>query len=123
MGDALKLYSRVSALLAMAADEKVQEAGAGAVMFAVITKNLSDSDVEDMAKLFGPCTSVDFGDGRVLTLNGRDAIAAQNELFSGAIEDYYAWLDACIEVNFKGALEKLRGATAKLSKKAVAPGA
>ena len=122
LASARKLYHRVQALLAMSADENVQNSGAGAVMFAVLTKNITDADIDDMVQLFGPCTTVDFMDGRVLSLGGRDGVAAQDELFAGAIEDFYAWLDACVEVNFKGALAKLRGATAKLTK-AVAPGA
>lgn len=106
-----KVYARVQRYLQLFATEAQVTLGVSAMLMAGMSDNIgSDDDIDWLCMTFGPSTTVDFGDGRVLPLSN---VGAQNELFMGSYEDQYEWLDACIEVNFKGIIEKLKGVLRK----------
>jgi len=103
---ARKAFGRVQKML-MVDEEGCVKTGLGVTMMAVMLGQVSDEDVEALVQLFAPNTSVDMGENRVVQLKDPKV---QDELWAGGLEDMYAWLDACIDVNFAGVLEKTRGA-------------
>ncbi len=87
----------------------------GLLMLASMQGALKEEDVDKLVAIFGPTTTVDFGDGTEPSLKD---VQNQNRVFAGAYEDVYAWLDACIEVNFGGLIEKTNAAVQKLAEAA-----
>ena len=102
-----KVYARIQAHIGSLYSVDVSETGATHLMVAGFAGRLTEEDIQFLCTQFAPTTVVDFGDGRVLPLKDD---AAQNELFMGAYEIQFDWLEACIEVNFRGVIEKLKGA-------------
>ena len=101
-----KVYARIQGHIGGLYAIDVSDTGATPLMVAGFAGRLSEEDIQFLCSQFAASTAVDFGDGRVLPL--KDDV--QSELFMGAYELQFAWLEACIEVNFKGIIEKLKGA-------------
>jgi hypothetical protein len=106
-GPARKALARVQKMITVSADA-AGEMGLSLTLLAATVGQLPEEDLEFLIGVFAPTTHVNMGDSREAAPLGNPKI--QDELWCGGLEDMYAWLDACIEVNFKGILEKLRGA-------------
>jgi hypothetical protein len=83
----------------------------GLMLLAGTANQLSPDDVQRLAVLFLPTTRVDFQDGEGDRPSRVQALKlCQEEVFCTAFERQLEWLDACIDLNFRSTLEKLRGA-------------
>ncbi len=114
VAEARKVYQRVQQLLAIVGDENLAESGLDPILVAGMSGALKENDLDYLCEKFGPTTTVDMGDGRVLVLKAD----VQNDLFAGNFEHMFEWLAACISVNFGGVIAKMRGALSTIGDKA-----
>jgi len=120
LAESRAVYAKVKKVLALKAEPPTKDLGSlstalGATMCTHMVEQMSEADLDAVVKALSGTTRVDFGDGRELSLGGRDGALTQSECFCGALELMFEWIDACLEVNFSGVLEKMRGASAKLA--------
>lgn len=93
------------------------------VFMAGISGKLTEAELSKLVELFGPTTTVDFQDGddrrpsRVLPLS---SVPAQDELWSGRLEDMLDWVDACIAFNFAGVIAKMHAAVEQATRQIAA---
>ena len=106
-----KVYSRIQRYLGAWTDAEANS-GLGPLMSVAIMGGLGDDDIAFLAEVFGPTTTVDMGDGRTLTLKDPKHV---DELFAGAFEAQVEWLEACVDFNFRGVIEKMKGVLQKLA--------
>lgn len=91
------------------------------LLLAGVAGQISDADMDRLVQVFGKATTVDFQDGnderpsRVLILSDDKNLG---EVFCGQLEDMYTWLDACVQLNFKGLIAKMKGAIIAVAAKA-----
>ncbi len=115
-GDARIVYSKLQRLMS-AFGEEAAEAGLGFFMFAGLAGAINDDDLKLYIDTFGKKTDVALGPNQSVILsddNNRQLV------FAGRFEMMFAWLDACIEYNFKGVMEKLSAAQRHMQAKSAA---
>jgi len=78
-------------------------------MLSALTSNLREEDLEACITAFAPCTQVQEGD---LIFFLKDKVALER-IFAGKIDLMFAWVTACIEVNFESVLVKMRAVAKK----------
>jgi hypothetical protein len=104
-----KVYARVQKYLALYSTDLQKETGMGPLMSVGLHSTLEESEVAFLVDAFAPVTQVELDAERTVMLGGKDGIKHQNEIFTAAYEDMFEWLDACIEINFRGVIEKMKG--------------
>lgn len=114
-----KVYDRLKRVLQFAfTDDKLLADGASPFMLAGLAGGVSDEDLEFYCNAFGDVTTVDVpGEQAPLSLK---APAVRERLFGvgGNFEDVFVWLDFAVQVNFAGAIAKMRGALQKAEARA-----
>lgn len=116
-----KAYAILHRALAVLGDKDVAEVGS--LLMASITGVLSEKEIEELVKIFGEVTIVDFNDADEKRSSRRlkpTEEAVLNELFAGQYEDVFVWLEKCIDLNFANIKAKMAGALELLAKKAEA---
>lgn len=113
VADTRKISAIVNKIVPILTDD--DSADLGGLLSAAMSGALTDAEIDKLVSVFAPVTQVDMGDDRVVSL--KDALV-QDELWSGAIELQYEWLQKCIDLNFEGLLGKSRAAVAKMLAKA-----
>lgn len=82
----------------------------GALLLAGLAGTLPADALERLVDTFAPLSLVHIPEeGKPDRVCKLDAKGIQDEVFAGALELQLAWVEACIEANFKGLLEKTRG--------------
>jgi hypothetical protein len=101
-------------------DESVEAGRMSVFMLAGMGGALPAEDLELYVKTFGAATTCTFADGRVLSLkkipaskNGPE-VNPMDEVFSGALDQMFEWLDACARLNFGSLIEKTRAGLASV---------
>lgn len=113
-----KVYNRIQKLLAVVGDASLKESGLDPILIAGMAGHLNDGDLEFLCDKFGPsCTVKVQRNGQEAELKVSDK-AVTEELFAGNFEDMFAWIAACIEVNFAGLIVKMRSALSSFGDKA-----
>lgn len=115
--EALKVYCNFQKLIAAFFDDSKPD-GLSLFQIAGLLGHVSHEDLKWYVEAFGPSTTVDFGDGRVLPLvhvpanfaKGLPEVDPVAECFGGALEDMFTWLDECARFNFAGLIAKTAGA-------------
>jgi len=105
VGEARKIFFKIQGILQMH-DEKSDTLGMDPSLLAAITSHLKEEDLEVCVAAFAPCTQVIEDD---LTFFLKDKLA-MDRIFGGRIDLLFAWVSACIHVNFSGVIEKMRAA-------------
>jgi hypothetical protein len=70
-----------------------------------LADRLDSKDLAWLCERFGECSSCAFPDGREMPIAGN-----HDEVFAAAYDTMFEWLEFCLEVNFRGFLEKLQRA-------------
>lgn len=108
--DGRKVYARVQKYMALYSTDIQKETGMGPLMSIGIHSGLEESEISFLVGVFAPVTTVELDAERTVMLGGKDSAKHQDELWAAAYEDMFEWLDACIEINFRGVIEKMKGA-------------
>ncbi len=114
----LPVYCRFQELLAVFLDEDASKKAGELAIFQLVglAGKLNFAELDYYIKAFGPSTTVDFADGRVLALKVVPATKSApevdplSELFTDNLPDMFKWLDACVRFNFGGTIEKTASA-------------
>lgn len=109
-----KVYHRIQKLMAIVGDEDNLK-GIDPIFAAIFAGAVDEADVDFLIAKFATVTTVDMGDGRVVSLKDQKV---QDELFAGNLESLFAWLSACVNVNFAGVIAKTRSALSNFGDKA-----
>ena len=116
LASARKVFARLQRVLALYADRDMAAEGLSPIVCANLAGALSEADLQFYATEFGPSTTVQWEDDRVLMLKDPKH---QEEAFADNFADQLDWIDACVQLNFAGVLAKIDGA--QNSKPASAP--
>jgi hypothetical protein len=111
--ESLKVYGKLQRLIAGFMDESAV-GGLPVFQMAGMAGQLPSDDLEMYIKVFGETTTCRFADGRELLLkkipkskNGEE-INPMDEVFAGALDELFVWLDKCVQVNFGSLIAKTR---------------
>ncbi len=110
---ALPIYCKFQPIMAAFFDQAAAAPG-GLAVFQIVGSmgRLSYEDLDYYIQQFGPSTTVDFGDGRVLPLKlvpatkTAPAVDPVSELFDDDMPGMFKWLDECVRFNFGATIAK-----------------
>ena len=108
LAEARKIFFKIQGVLQMH-DEKADTLGMDPSLLAALTLNLKEEDLQACIDAFAPCTQVQEDD---LIFFLKDKLA-MDRVFGGRLDLMFAWVSACISVNFEGVIVKMRAAAAK----------
>ena len=117
--EARSVFARLSRLLSMWGDDELKGSGVGPFVWASIGSAVTEDDLAYYCKAFGKETTVDLGDGRVVTLtvDAKGESAAMDNVFAGNLDEMFEWLDFCVRATDGKLIEKMNGALVKFSEK------
>ncbi len=105
-----KVYARLQPLFRYYGEDLAHRAGVGFLQAAGMKGELGDADIKFLTDAFAKKTTVSYdadGESRMQALTKDGVLDA---CFAGQFEDLFAWLDFCVELNFRGVIEKMRAA-------------
>jgi hypothetical protein len=105
LAESRKIFYKIQGLLQLH-NLDVEAAGYDPCMLAALTSALKEEDLQACIDAFAPLTSVQ-EDELVFYLKDKVAL---DRTFAGRMDLMFEWISACIEVNFKGVIEKMRAA-------------
>lgn len=102
-----KMLGGALATLAKGGDAMTLEGAAPVI--AMLCESLSAQELKFFCDEFAQATTIEMSDGKTSNFNAD----AQQLVFTGHIERMFLWLGFCLEVNFGGFFDVLKGALAK----------